>query len=89
MNVGFYPHDAMLAPVTSYGTVCACLSVCHKSVLYRAAFWHVGFFRPILHCALRIFTYLQETVLPFGSKVSIVNSGLRPRHIDRRNVLST
>jgi len=57
---------------TSYMTlcpsvcVCVCLSVGHKWVFYRngsaeqADFWHGGFFRPIIHCVLRKFRYLQK-----------------------------
>jgi len=47
-------------------SVCLCLSVCHKLVFCRnawadrASFWRVDFFRPILHCALRKFGYLQN-----------------------------
>ena len=47
-------------------SVCLCLSVCHKLVFCRnawadrASFWRVDFFRPILHCALSKFGYLQN-----------------------------
>jgi len=46
--------------------VCLRLSVRHKSVFYQngrthpAGFWHVGFFQPILHCAVRKFRYLFQ-----------------------------
>ena len=59
----FYPHDAMLVLVLA---MALCLSVCHMSVFYlngwtdRAGFWHMGFFRPVLHRVLRKFIYLQK-----------------------------
>jgi len=76
---------------TSYNTVyliLACVEnfVRHKSVFYkngwtnRARFWHVSFLPPILHCVKRKFGYLQNK----GTSLWI-----SPRHIDRRNVLST
>jgi len=63
---------------TSYGPVS--MSVCHKSEFYRnewtdrAGFWHVGFIRPMLHCVLRKFRYLQK-----GTSLwkFVPNSGLR------------
>jgi len=61
-SLHFYRRDAMLARVLTMA-LCLCLSVCvcHKSVFCwsgwtdRAGFWHGGFFRPVLHCALRKF----------------------------------
>ena len=51
---------------------CVCMSVsacaCHKSVFYRnfwtnrAGFCHGGFLRPIMHCVIRKFGYLQKVL---------------------------
>jgi len=49
---------------TSHGPVSIC--VWHKSEFYRngwtnqAGFWHVSFIRPILHCVIIKFGYLQK-----------------------------
>jgi len=63
MALVFTARDAMLALALA---MALCLSVCHKSVFYRnewtesSNFWHGGFFRPVLHCVLRKFRYLQK-----------------------------
>jgi len=60
----FLPVRCYASVGTSYDPVS--VSVCHKSVFYRngltdgAGFSHLGFFRPILHCVLRKFRYLQK-----------------------------
>jgi len=51
-------------------SVCLCLSVRLKLVFYRngwtdwAAFWREGFFRPILHCVIKKFMYLEKYGYP-------------------------
>ena len=70
---------------TSYGLVSLSVSVCHKLAFYRngwtdrAGFWHVtwlvGFVRPILHRAIRKFSYLQNKGTFLWNFV--LNSGLR------------
>ena len=71
-------------------------SVRHKSEFYwngwtnRARFWHVSFLPPVLYCVKRKFGYLQNKSTSLWNFV--LNSGLKkisPRHIDRRNALST
>jgi len=60
----FYPRDAMLARVLA---IALCPSVCLSQVgvlsngkTNRAGFWHGSFIRPILHCVVRKFMYLQK-----------------------------
>jgi len=66
----FLPARRHASAGTSYDPVSVsasvCLSVYHKSVFYRngwtdrAGLWRAGFYRPILHCVLRKFRYLQK-----------------------------
>jgi len=82
-----YPRDAMLARVLAIALypsvgVCVCLSVCLSQVgvllkwlTDRAGFWRGGFFRPVLHCVLRKFRYLQNKGTSLWN--FFLNSGLR------------
>ena len=65
--------------------VLACVSpsvcVCHKSAFHRnswtnrAAFWHVSFLPPVLHCVKRKFGYLKNKGTSLWN--TFLNSGLR------------
>jgi len=88
----FLPARRYASAGTGHGPV----SVCHKSVFFRngwtdrAGFWHVGFFRLILHCVLRKFRYLQKRVASSGTLSQTPDLlKISPRHVDRRNVLPT
>ena len=63
----FYPRDDMLARVLDmalYLSVCVrvCLRLSQVGVLSKGidGFWHGGLFRPVIHCVLRKFRYLQK-----------------------------
>ena len=88
-TVSFYLRDAMLARVTAMA-LCLCLSVCLSQVGVPSQwidesrwFWHVGFFRPILHCGYSDISKIM--VLPYGT---LFQTPDLPRHIERQNVFS-
>jgi len=62
----FLPARRYASAGISYGPVSVSVSVCHKSVFYwsgwtdRAGFWNGCFFRPVLRCVLRKFSYLRK-----------------------------
>ena len=63
----FYPHDAMLAQVLAipYFPLSVSGSVTGQCYIemdgrIKLVFCRVGFFRPVLHCILRKFGYLQK-----------------------------
>ena len=71
--------------------VCLCLS--HVGVLSKrpnesSCCWHGGFLRPVLHCVMMKFSYLKVMVLLSGTSSSTLYL-ISPRHVDRRNLLST
>ena len=80
---------------TSYDIECVSVSVCHKAVFYRhgwtdrAGFWHVSFFRPIIHCFQEIHVTTKIRVLPSGTLSQTPDLENLLRRIDRQNVLST
>jgi len=78
----------------THGQLCppVCPFVCLKPVLYRnewtdrAGFWRGSFLRPILHCVVRKFGYLQNKGTFLRNFVS--NSGLRKFRHGKSIVLS-
>jgi len=78
------PAQRYASAGTSYGPVSVCLSVSlsQVGVLSKGMngliwFWHGGFFRPVLHCVLRKFRYLQYRSKGTSLWNFVLNSGLR------------
>ena len=88
----FLLRDAMHARYLTW----ACVCICHKSVFYRngwtnrTGFWRVSFLLHVLHRVKRKFGYLQKQGhFPLEVCPKLRTQKISPRHIDRRNVLST
>ena len=95
-KLSFLPRDATHPRYQPWACVRLSVSVCHKSVFYRngwtnrAGFWHLSFLPAVLHCVKRKFGYLQNKGTSVWNFVlNFRTLKISPRHIDRRNVLST